>query len=235
MTRLTPRGFTLIELLVVVAVLTILAGLLLPVLAMARDAARRSRCFANLHQLALAHQEYVQEYDEVLPSWTVDTPGGPRPWTAYLRPYYHEVILLDQGFTAPADRRASGWLADYALCTWGPGGKGTRESPYWRWPGAPSADPTSPTPMRLSEVQRPAPVDRWPHHHRGVHPLQLSPQRGTQRRIPGRARAPDQRRGLEPGLSGRQRLVLFLLDRLRRSLGRAQPHPGPLVPPWCQG
>jgi prepilin-type N-terminal cleavage/methylation domain-containing protein len=161
MTRPAFRGFTLIELLVVVSVLTLLAGLLFPVLAMARDAARRTRCLSNLRQLACAHMEYVQDYDDALPFWTVDTPGGARPWTEFLRPYYREAVLLDQGFTAPATRRASGWLADYALCTWGPGGKGTQASPYWRWPGAPSADPTSPTPMRLSEVQRPAESLQW--------------------------------------------------------------------------
>jgi prepilin-type N-terminal cleavage/methylation domain-containing protein/prepilin-type processing-associated H-X9-DG protein len=161
MTRPARRGFTLIELLVVVAVLTILAGLLLPVLALARDAACRSRCLSTLHQLALAHQAYVQDYDEVLPFWTVDSPSGARPWTEFLRPYYREPSLLDQGFTAPDTRRASGWLADYALCTWGPGGKGTRESPYWRWPGAPAGDPATPAPMRLAEVQRPAESMQW--------------------------------------------------------------------------
>lgn len=161
MTRNPPRGFTLIELLVVVALLTLLAGILLPVLAQARDAARCSRCLANLHQLALAHQAYVQDYDETLPFWETFPPGGPRLWTWFLRPYYRDVRLLDQGFTTPEDRRASGWAADYALCTWGPGGHGTLQSPYWRWPGAPSADPDSPHPMRLTEVRRPSESLQW--------------------------------------------------------------------------
>jgi prepilin-type N-terminal cleavage/methylation domain-containing protein/prepilin-type processing-associated H-X9-DG protein len=148
-------GFTLIELLVAIAVLMILAGLLLPTLSLVRDAARRSRCFSNLRQLALAHQAYVQDYDEVLPPWKFDTLDKPRLWTDLLRPYSVDARLLDQGFTTPEFRRLWSWAADYAMCAWGPGGTGTLRSPYWRWPGAPNRDYDSPLPMRLAEVQRP--------------------------------------------------------------------------------
>jgi prepilin-type N-terminal cleavage/methylation domain-containing protein/prepilin-type processing-associated H-X9-DG protein len=149
-------GFTIIELLVVIAVLTLLAGILLPVLALARDAAGRARCLSNLRQLALAHQAYVQDYDEALPPWVIYQRSGPRLWTEFLRPYYGDARLLDQGFMPQEQRRKSGWVADYVMCTWGPGGNGTLQSPYWRWPGAPSGNPEAPRPMRLSEVRRPA-------------------------------------------------------------------------------
>jgi prepilin-type N-terminal cleavage/methylation domain-containing protein/prepilin-type processing-associated H-X9-DG protein len=57
------RGFTLLELLVVVAVLAIVAALLLPVLAQAREQARQARCAVNLRQLALANTLYAQDHD----------------------------------------------------------------------------------------------------------------------------------------------------------------------------
>jgi prepilin-type N-terminal cleavage/methylation domain-containing protein/prepilin-type processing-associated H-X9-DG protein len=151
----TRRGFTLIELLAVLAVLTLLAGFLLPVLARARDAAGRTRCLSNLRQLALAHQVYVQDYDEVLPPWKFDTIEDPRIWTNFLRPYYRDPRLLDQGFTTPTPRGQWGWAADYAMCAWGPGGRGTLQEPYWRWPGAPDWDFDPPLPMPLAAVRRP--------------------------------------------------------------------------------
>jgi prepilin-type N-terminal cleavage/methylation domain-containing protein len=155
--RRSPQdGFTLTELLIVTAVLVLLAGVLLPVLTLARDAARRTRCLSNLRQLAQAHQAYVQDYDEALPMWVIYQPGGPRLWPEYLRPYYSDPHLLDQGFVPQAARRRSAWIADYVMCAWGSGGEGTLQSPYWRWPGAPTGNRYFPRPMMLTEVRRPA-------------------------------------------------------------------------------
>jgi prepilin-type N-terminal cleavage/methylation domain-containing protein len=155
MRRRSWDGFTLIELLVVVALMAVLAGLLFPVLAEARDAARRSRCLSNLHQLSLAHQLYIGEYDDTLPSWVMRGREGPLLWTELLRPYYRDTRLLDEGLTTAKEREQFEWLADYALCAWGPGGAGTSDKPYWRWPGAPIGGAHGPRMMTLAEVIRP--------------------------------------------------------------------------------
>ncbi|MDX1934052.1 MAG: DUF1559 domain-containing protein [Capsulimonadales bacterium] len=60
-------GFTLIELLVVIAIIAILAAILFPVFAQAREKARQTSCLSNQKQLALGMIQYVQDYDEILP------------------------------------------------------------------------------------------------------------------------------------------------------------------------
>ncbi len=58
-------GFTLIELLVVIAIIAILAAILFPVFARAREKARASACTSNLRNLAMAALQYAQDYDEL--------------------------------------------------------------------------------------------------------------------------------------------------------------------------
>jgi prepilin-type N-terminal cleavage/methylation domain-containing protein/prepilin-type processing-associated H-X9-DG protein len=60
-------GFTLIELLVVIAIIAILAAILFPVFARARENARKANCQSNLKQIGLAFQQYRQDYDETWP------------------------------------------------------------------------------------------------------------------------------------------------------------------------
>ncbi len=62
----TRRGFTLIELLVVIAIIAILAAILFPVFARAREKARQSSCTSNLKQIGTAFMMYAQDYDEML-------------------------------------------------------------------------------------------------------------------------------------------------------------------------
>jgi prepilin-type N-terminal cleavage/methylation domain-containing protein/prepilin-type processing-associated H-X9-DG protein len=68
-------GFTLIELLVVIAIIAILAAILFPVFAQAREKARQSACMSNLKQIGIAVMLYVQDYDETFPirSWNGGT------------------------------------------------------------------------------------------------------------------------------------------------------------------
>ncbi len=65
--RTMRKGFTLIELLVVIAIIAILAAILFPVFAKAREKARQTSCLSNMKQIGLASQMYAQDYDERLP------------------------------------------------------------------------------------------------------------------------------------------------------------------------
>jgi prepilin-type N-terminal cleavage/methylation domain-containing protein len=68
MRRFQQRGFTLIELLVVIAIIGILAAILFPVFARARENARRASCMSNVKQIGLGFMQYTQDYDEKFPT-----------------------------------------------------------------------------------------------------------------------------------------------------------------------
>lgn len=69
------RGFTLIELLVVIAIIAILAAILFPAFARARENARRTSCLSNMKQIGIGMMQYTQDYDEKLP-WQGTPTGG---------------------------------------------------------------------------------------------------------------------------------------------------------------
>jgi prepilin-type N-terminal cleavage/methylation domain-containing protein len=76
MKRTRVQGFTLIELLVVIAIISILASILFPVFARARENARRTSCMSNLKQIGLGMIQYSQDYDETYPPSYRRTPSG---------------------------------------------------------------------------------------------------------------------------------------------------------------
>lgn len=99
-------AFTLIELLVVIAIIAILAAILFPVFARARENARRSSCQSNMKQIGLGYAQYTQDYDE---KYTVSQlggstytlyPGGPiMTWDLLLQPYLKSYQIM----TCPSD------------------------------------------------------------------------------------------------------------------------------------
>jgi len=96
------RGFTLIELLVVIAIIAILAAILFPVFAQAREQARSISCLSNQKQIGTACMMYLQDYDEVYPYGREQpAPNCFTPtmkiWSAFLMPY----IKNQQAFICP--------------------------------------------------------------------------------------------------------------------------------------
>ncbi len=88
-------GFTLIELLVVIAIIAILASILFPVFARARENARRSSCQSNLKQIGLGITQYTQDYDEMMvPVVTGTTTATSTPWQTLIQPYVKSTQLF---------------------------------------------------------------------------------------------------------------------------------------------
>src|SRR5436305_9155163 len=122
MHRTRRPAFTLIELLVVIAIIAILAAILFPVFAQARESARQTSCLSNTKQLNLGILQYVQDYDEKFPLWIYDTIGPQRdtpdrPWGPWknehigwdkaIQPYVKNVQIFRCPSTGDGDQFTS--------------------------------------------------------------------------------------------------------------------------------
>jgi prepilin-type N-terminal cleavage/methylation domain-containing protein/prepilin-type processing-associated H-X9-DG protein len=118
MPKNAKRGFTLIELLVVIAIIAILAAILFPVFARARENARRASCQSNLKQIALGVFMYNQDYDERLPQSSVGSTApysdsNPYGWADALQPY----LKSTQIFQCPSETGGPNANVTYGLYT----------------------------------------------------------------------------------------------------------------------
>ena len=108
------HAFTLIELLVVIAIIAILAAILFPVFAQARESARSTSCLSNTKQIALGQLMYAQDYDEIIIPWEiVDRSIYPidvqllGAWTTLIQPYIkNQQILFCPSFSEINTARA---------------------------------------------------------------------------------------------------------------------------------
>lgn len=117
------NGFTLIELLVVIAIIAILAAILFPVFAKAREKARQIACLSNEKQIGISMLMYVQDWDEMLPVQVGDVsyyakPGATPNWLTGIYPYIkdRQVLICPDAVPIPNN---PGVAPDPAHLDWG--------------------------------------------------------------------------------------------------------------------
>ncbi|WP_395141757.1 DUF1559 domain-containing protein [Armatimonas sp.] len=124
LSRSFHRGFTLIELLVVIAIIAILAAILFPVFAQAREKARQTSCLSNNRQIGLAVMMYAQDFDEQFCPSRISlgvNDGNPRqdPWSLLIHPYVRNI----GAYGCPSDQ--TGGSKNVAVPNWCPAGIAT--------------------------------------------------------------------------------------------------------------
>ncbi len=110
------KGFTLIELLVVIAIIAILAAILFPVFARAREKARTASCLNNVKELTLGIMMYVQDYDETYPAGYNYAPtppaGNAHTWVPAVMPY----LKNDEVMKCPSGRKSQDYGVNELVC-----------------------------------------------------------------------------------------------------------------------
>jgi prepilin-type N-terminal cleavage/methylation domain-containing protein/prepilin-type processing-associated H-X9-DG protein len=175
MPRARKPGFTLIELLVVIAIIAILAAILFPVFAQAREKARQSSCLSNCKQIGLASNLYLQDWDETFPGhqWQDGQGLWPLPdgrmyrghlgWQLQFYPYIKSTaVFICPSDSGPRDHYSdNGKVAVYAN-EWGkplPGSYGENADIYLRKPPLPLAAITFPADTYwIADISRHHPV-----------------------------------------------------------------------------
>jgi prepilin-type N-terminal cleavage/methylation domain-containing protein/prepilin-type processing-associated H-X9-DG protein len=126
-----PNGFTLSELLVVIAIIAILAAILFPVFAQAREKARQTSCESNMKQLSIAMLMYTEDYDETFPLANSDLYDF-NPWSVTIAPYVKDLNVFfcpDDSYTAfPQGANNQWWGAQMSYA--GNGITGWYQSPW---------------------------------------------------------------------------------------------------------
>ena len=170
MSRGRKSGFTLIELLVVIAIIAILAAILFPVFAQARERARMTACLSNMRQISSGIMMYAQDYDETLPYIRFHCPGA-KPgshclvWKNVIRPYLKSLDVLG----CPSNTYAHptpGLASDTVPVKSGNNAEGWEQEPEQRMPISygmnscaatwiPADQKTAGPPTRLAQLVRP--------------------------------------------------------------------------------
>jgi prepilin-type N-terminal cleavage/methylation domain-containing protein len=169
MPRTRKPAFTLIELLVVIAIIAILAAILFPVFAQARERARMTACLSNMRQISTGIMMYAQDYDETLPYIRFHCPGT-KPgshclvWKNVIRPYLKSLDVLGCPSNSYA-HTTPGLASDAVPVKQGNNAEGWEQEPEQRMPisyGMNScaqtwipADQKPGPPTRLAQLVRP--------------------------------------------------------------------------------